>query len=189
MKIMLFAGLPWRCSVSHTCSCRFPAPRRRGAKAGSDIGLRSTHRSVCVANHQRTADRRRDCADGCGGTYATAPEVKLRHLRVCLGVRQAETQKCVPRQMRNFGPELLLCDALAIIRYNDLSVEYVPRLRKCQAIGHPMEVAVVFGLLHADCLEEEGFAFHVHTQNSHFPLTRCHLCLPNLKLAPLVQVS
>jgi hypothetical protein len=85
MKIMLFAGLSWRCSVSHTCSCRFPAPRRRGAKAGSDIGLRSTHRSVCVANHQRTADRRRDRADGCGSTYATAPEVKPRHLQGLLG--------------------------------------------------------------------------------------------------------
>src|ERR1700680_4560859 len=122
------------------------------------------------------------------GLYG-AFSVKLRHLRVCLGVKQTETQKCVLRQMRNFGPELLLCDALAIIRYNDLSVEYVPRLRKCQAIGHPMEVAVVFGLLHADCLEEEDFAFYVPPQNSHFPLTRGHLSLPNLKLAALVQVS
>ena len=84
---------------------------------------------------------------------------------------------------------ILLCDALAIIRYYDLTVEYVPRLRKCQAIGHPMEVAVVFGLLHADGLEQEGFPSHVHTQNRHLPLTRCHLCLPNLKLAPLIQVS
>jgi hypothetical protein len=84
MKIMLFAGLPWRCSVSHPRSSRFPAPRRRGGKAGSDIGLRSTHSSVCVANHRRTAGRRRDCADGCGSTYATDLEVKPRHLRVCL---------------------------------------------------------------------------------------------------------
>ena len=75
MKIML-AGLPWLCSVSHPCSCRFPAPRRRRAKAGSDIGLGSAHRSVWVANHQRTGDRRRECADGCGSTYATAPGTK-----------------------------------------------------------------------------------------------------------------
>jgi hypothetical protein len=47
---------------------------------------------VCVANHQRTADRWRDCADGCGGTFSTAPEVKPRHLRVCLAVKQTDAE-------------------------------------------------------------------------------------------------
>ena len=83
----------------------------------------------------------------------------------------------------------LKCGVLAIIRHNYLGVEYARRLSKCQVIGHSLEVTVVFRLLHADCLEEESFSIHVHTQDSHFPLTRCHFCLPNLKLAPLVQVS
>jgi hypothetical protein len=83
----------------------------------------------------------------------------------------------------------LKCGVLAIIRYNYLGVEYARRLSKCQVIGHSLEVTVVFGLLHADCLEEESFSIHVHTQDSHFPLTRCHFFLPNLKLATLVQVS
>jgi hypothetical protein len=46
-----------------------------------------------------------------------------------------------------------------------------------------MEVAVVFGHLHSDCLEEQGFAFHVHMQRRHFPVSRDNFGLPNLKCA------
>jgi hypothetical protein len=66
----------------------------------------------------------------------------------------------------------LLCGALAIVRVNDLSIEHARRLSQCQVIGHWVEVAVVFGFVHADCLEEESFPFHVHTQDSHFPVAR-----------------
>jgi hypothetical protein len=57
----------------------------------------------------------------------------------------------------------LLCHALAIIRYNYLFVEYVRRLSQCQVIMHPVEIAVVFGLLHSDGFEQESFPFQVHT--------------------------
>jgi len=69
-----------------------------------------------------------------------------------------ETQKCVPRQMRDLAQNFL-CDALAIIRYNYLTVEYARRLSKCQVIWHPVEVTVVFGLLYADCFEQRTFPF------------------------------
>jgi hypothetical protein len=86
------------------------------------------------------------------------------------------------------GPGFL-CDALAIIRDNDLSGEHVCRHGKCQVIGHSVEVTVVLALLHADCLEQESLPLHVHTEDDHFPLPGCHLHLPNLKLAPFVQAS
>jgi hypothetical protein len=41
-------------------------------------------------------------------------------------------------------------DALAIIRHNCLSVEHARCLGKGQVIGHSLEVAVVFGLVHPD---------------------------------------
>jgi hypothetical protein len=39
---------------------------------------------------------------------------------------------------------------LAIIRYNDVSVEYVRGLSKRQIIGYRLEVPTVFHLLHRD---------------------------------------
>jgi hypothetical protein len=74
---------------------------------------------------------------------------------------------------------------LPITCYNHLFAEYARRISQCQIIGDPAEVAVVFGFLHSDGLEEEGFPLHGNTQDAHFPLTRSALCLPNLKLAPL----
>ena len=82
-----------------------------------------------------------------------------------------------------------VCDALAIVGYDYLLVENVRGLAKCQVIRHPMEVAVVLGYLDSDCLEEQSFAFHVHVQGSHLPVSRYNFRLPNLKSAPSVQVA
>ena len=84
--------------------------------------------------------------------------------------------------MRNWQPFF----ASAIIRYDGLAVEYARRFCKCQVIGHSMKITVAFGLLHIDCLEKESFSFHVHKQDSHFPMTWCNFCLPDFKAAPLV---
>src|ERR1017187_6754938 len=78
---------------------------------------------------------------------------------------------------------------LAVLRYNDLPAENVSRLSKGQVIGHWLEITAGFGLLHVDCLEEESFSFHVHSHGSHFPMARRNFGLPDLKMAPLVQVS
>src|ERR1039458_3193645 len=88
--------------------------------------------------------------------------------------------------MQGAGRHLLV---LAILSYNDLPAENVSGLGKCQVIGHSLEVTAGFGLLHIDCLEEESFSSHVHSHGSHFPMARCNFCLPDLKMAPLVQVS
>src|ERR1019366_4700612 len=78
---------------------------------------------------------------------------------------------------------------LAVLRYNDQPAENVSGLSKCQVIGHSLEVTAGFGLLHVDCLEEESSSFHVHSHGSHFPMACCNFCLPDLKMASLVQES
>src|SRR5271157_5638460 len=78
---------------------------------------------------------------------------------------------------------------LAVLRYNDLPAEYVSGLSKCQVIGHSLEITATFGLLYVDCLEEESLSFHVNGHGSHLPVVRCNFCLPDLKVASLVQVS
>src|ERR1700730_10750270 len=80
-------------------------------------------------------------------------------------------------------------DRLAIIRYNYVSVEYVRGLSKRQIIGYLVEVATVFPLLHPDALEQESLSFHLHTHGSHIPVAWENFCLPNFKVASLVQVS
>jgi len=82
-----------------------------------------------------------------------------------------------------------VCDALAIVRYDYLPAENVGGLLKGQVIRHSMEVAVVLGHLYSNCLEEKGFAFHVHMQCSHLPVSRYNFRLLNLKRASPVQVS
>src|SRR5271157_3046704 len=66
---------------------------------------------------------------------------------------------------------------------------YVSGLSKCQVIGHSLEITATFGLMYVDCLEEESLSFHVHSHGSHLPVARCNFCLPDLKVASLVQVS
>ena len=77
-----------------------------------------------------------------------------------------------------------LCAALAIIRYNYLSVEHARRLSKCEVIGHSLEVAVVFGLLHADCLEEENFYLSCSHPGQSFPSDPVRLLPAYLHLLP-----
>jgi len=64
-----------------------------------------------------------------------------------------ERQQCLSSvaSRQNF-----LVITLAIIRVNCLSIEHVRRLSKCQVIGHAVEVAVLFSLLHVDGLEEQS---------------------------------
>ena len=52
---------------------------------------------------------------------------------------------------------------LAIIRYNNVSVEYVRALIKRQIIGYLVEVPTVFPLLHPDALEQESLYCHLQT--------------------------
>src|SRR5271157_703976 len=107
---------------------------------------------------------------------------------------QAEWRS-VPGNSRFFaGPDAKVVGSshllvLAILSYNDLPAEYVSGLSKCQVIGHSLEVAAGLSLLHVDCLEEESFSFHVHSHDCHSPVARCNFCLPDLKMASLVQVS
>src|SRR6266852_9481660 len=78
---------------------------------------------------------------------------------------------------------------LAIIRYNYVPVEYVRGLNKRQIIGYLVEVPTVFPLLHPDTLEQESLSCHLHTHGSHIPVAGDNFCLPNFKVASLVQVS
>src|ERR1035437_2467712 len=80
-------------------------------------------------------------------------------------------------------------ERLAIIRYNYVSIKYVCGLGECQIIGYPMEVATVFRLLHPEALEQESLSCHRHTHGSHIPVAWDNFCLPNFKVASLVQVS
>ena len=80
-------------------------------------------------------------------------------------------------------------ERLAIIRYNYVSVEYVRGLSKRQIIGYLVEVPTVFSLLHPDALEQESLSCHLHTHGSHIPVAWDNFCLPNFKVASLVQVS
>jgi len=80
-------------------------------------------------------------------------------------------------------------EQLAIIRYNYVSVEYVRGLSKRQIIGYPVEVPMVFPLLHPDALEQESFSCHLQTHGGHIPVAWDNFCLPNFKVASLVQVS
>jgi hypothetical protein len=80
-------------------------------------------------------------------------------------------------------------ERLAIIRYNDVPVEYIYSLSKRQIIGYLAEVPTVFPLLHLDALEQESSSCHLHTHGSHIPVAWDNFCLPNFKVASLVQVS
>ena len=105
----------------------------------------------------------RDLHDSTGQTLAA--------LKISVSLLQ-EQCKQNPSTVRLVSEVIDLADgALAIVRYNDLSVEYARGFSKCHVIRHSMEVGVVFGLLLPDCLEQEGFPFHLHVQGSHFPVT------------------
>jgi len=80
-------------------------------------------------------------------------------------------------------------ERLAIIRYNDVSVEYFRGLSKRQIIGYLLEVPTVFHLLHPDALEQESLSCHLHTHIGHIPVAWDNFCLPSFKVASLVQVS
>ena len=92
------------------------------------------------------------------------------------------TQECVRRQTKD-AVRVSVFDALAIVRYDYLPAENIRGFLKCQVIRNSMEVAVVLGYLYSDCLEEQGFAFHVHLQRSHLPVCGYNFRLPNLKCA------
>src|ERR1700730_18889969 len=51
-----------------------------------------------------------------------------------------------------------------------------------------MEVPTVLPLLHHDALKQESLACHLHTYGRHIPVARDDFCLPNFKVASLVQV-
>src|SRR5579872_2103775 len=76
---------------------------------------------------------------------------------------------------------------LAIIRYNYVFVEYVRGLSKRQIIGHLVEIPTIFPLLHPDTLEKEGLACHLHNHGCHIPVAWDNFCLPNFKVAALLQ--
>ena len=48
---------------------------------------------------------------------------------------------------------------------------------------------MVFLFLHINGREHESFPCHLQTQGSHVPMAGDNFCLPNLKVASLVQVS
>src|SRR6202162_2021108 len=48
---------------------------------------------------------------------------------------------------------------------------------------------MVFSLLHRDALEQESLSCHLQIHGSHVPMAGDNFCLPNLKVASLVQVS
>jgi len=48
---------------------------------------------------------------------------------------------------------------------------------------------MVFSLPHADGRKQESLPCHIQIQGSHVPMAWDNFCLPNLKVAPLVQVS
>src|SRR6202022_1432731 len=75
----------------------------------------------------------------------------------------------------------------AIIRC--VFVEYVRGLSKRQIPGYLVEVPTVFPLLHPDALEQESLPCHLQTHGSHIPVAGDNFCLPNFKVASLVQVS
>src|SRR5260370_4286793 len=76
-----------------------------------------------------------------------------------------------------------------MLRHNCGPIEYVRRLSKRQIVGYLLEVPTAFPLLHPDVLEQESLSFHLHTHGSHIPVAWNNFCLPNFKVAPLVQVS
>lgn len=78
---------------------------------------------------------------------------------------------------------------LAIICYTYVPVEYVRGLSERQIIGYLVEVPMVFLLLHTDPREQESFPCHFQIHGSHVPMAGDNFCLPNLKVASLVQVS
>ena len=78
-------------------------------------------------------------------------------------------------------------ERLAIIR--NVSIEYVRGLNKRRIIGYLVEVPIVFLLLHTDPREQESFPCHFQIHGSHVPMAGDNFCLPNLKVASLVQVS
>jgi hypothetical protein len=80
-------------------------------------------------------------------------------------------------------------ERLAIIRYNYVAVEYVRGLGKCQIIGYPLEVPTVLSFLHPDAFEQESLSSHLQAHGSHIPVAWDNLCLPNFKVASLVQLS
>ena len=80
-------------------------------------------------------------------------------------------------------------ERLAIIRHNYVPVEYVRGLSKRQIIGYLVEVPTVFSLLHPDALEQESLSCHLHAHARHIPVAWGNFCLPNFKVASLVQVS
>src|ERR1700731_2689609 len=82
-----------------------------------------------------------------------------------------------------------LLGSLPIIRDNYRSVECVRGLSERQIIRYPVEVPMVFPLLHTDGREQESFPCHLHTQGSRVPMAGGNFCLPNLKVTSLVQVS
>jgi len=80
-------------------------------------------------------------------------------------------------------------ERLTIIRNNCVSIEYVRGLSKRQIIGYLLEVPTAFPLLHPDALEQESLSCHLHTHIGHIPVAWDNFCLPNFKVASLVQVS
>jgi hypothetical protein len=71
-------------------------------------------------------------------------QLRLRHFFLV----ECYTATTGARERQN--KEKTTSDALAIIRHNCLSVEHARCLGKGQVIGHSLEVAVVFGLVHPD---------------------------------------
>src|ERR1700730_8451899 len=62
-------------------------------------------------------------------------------------------------------------------------------MSKRQIPGYLVEVPTVFPLLHPDALEQESLSCHLQTHGSHIPVAGDNFCLPNFKVASLVQVS
>lgn len=78
---------------------------------------------------------------------------------------------------------------LVAIRYNYFSVEHVRGLSKRQIIRYLVEVPMGFLLPHSDGREKESFPCDLHTYVSQVPVSWDDFCLPDLKVASLVQMS
>jgi hypothetical protein len=81
------------------------------------------------------------------------------------------------------------CVPSVAIRYNQLSVEHVRGLSKRQIMGYLVEVPMGFLLPHSDGREQKSLSCDLHTHVSQVPMAGDNFCLPDLKVASLVQVS
>jgi hypothetical protein len=146
----------------------------------------TSHKLSRLARRHLDLARRYDCFTRCSRVTGNSEVISRRSdhaITSCLPTIQ-ELSRGGSKKCREVEQE-----RLAIIRYDDVSVEYIRGLSKRQIIGYLLEVPTVFRLLHPDALEQESLSCHRQTHGSHIPVAWDNFCLPNFKVASLVQVS